>query len=147
MFDVRFPELSVWPMMSTVRFCIFASAAAIWSRISLPCGVSVALPVSNSIVRFASVWSSTPCSDADTRSPFLIVYVGFSVFAMSLASCWRCASLCTSPFISICVPLIFSCPLLICLSCAPSSFCTFALQFGGVATSPTSIWSTTFVAP
>ena len=29
MFDVRFPELSVWPMMSTVRFCYFDSAAAI----------------------------------------------------------------------------------------------------------------------
>ncbi|KGS83680.1 ompA/MotB domain protein [Burkholderia pseudomallei MSHR7500] len=73
MFDVRLPELSVCPMISTVRLDIFASAPAIWSRIARPCGVSVALPVSNSIVRFASVWSSRPCSDALTRSPFLIV--------------------------------------------------------------------------
>ncbi|ABA47488.1 hypothetical protein BURPS1710b_3634 [Burkholderia pseudomallei 1710b] len=66
---------------------------------------------------------------------------------MSLASCWRCASLCTSPFTSICVPSIFSCPLLICFSCGPISFWTFADQFGGVATLPISIWSTTFAAP
>jgi hypothetical protein len=40
---------------------------------ALPEGVSAALPDSNSMMRFASAASSTPCSDAATRRPLFTV--------------------------------------------------------------------------
>ncbi|MNT45181.1 hypothetical protein D3C72_1817480 [compost metagenome] len=120
----RSPRLSVWPMMSTLRPASLCSAALISSRMARPDGVSVVLPLSNSMVRLASAPSRMFCSEADTRKPLLTVYVGLRLLAKSLAIFCRCASLATSPRTLTTLPSIFSWPRRICLRSAVSSFCT-----------------------